>query len=56
MCESGYTTTAVGPLGHVGLMQVDPTLHGEVPTDAVGQLTQAYEVYLAQGWDAWVCK
>jgi soluble lytic murein transglycosylase-like protein len=54
-CESGGNTAAVGPLGHRGLMQVDPKLHGPVPSDAVGQLTQAYNVYLKQGWNAWVC-
>jgi hypothetical protein len=56
MCESGGRTTAVSPAGYVGLMQVAPWLHGAVPGDAVGQLAQAYGVYLAQGWGAWpVC-
>jgi len=54
-CESSGNTAAVGPLGHRGLMQVDPTLHGPVPDDAVGQLTQGYEVYLKQGWGAGAC-
>lgn len=54
-CESGGNTAAVGPLGHRGLMQVDPRLHGPVPADAVGQLVQAYGVYLKQGWAAWQC-
>jgi hypothetical protein len=54
-CESGGNTAAVGPLGHRGLMQVDPKLHGPVPDDAVGQLTQGYNVYLKQGWKAWSC-
>jgi hypothetical protein len=55
MCESRSQTTAVSPGGHVGLMQVDPKLHGPVPSDAVGQLNDAYEVYLKQGWQAWSC-
>lgn len=54
-CESGGQTTAVSPGGHVGLMQVDPRLHGPVPADAVGQLTQGYAVFLKQGWAAWSC-
>ncbi|MEZ4553180.1 MAG: transglycosylase family protein [Dehalococcoidia bacterium] len=56
MCESSGRTTAVSPAGYVGLMQVAPWLHGTVPADAVGQLAQAYDVYLRQGWGAWpVC-
>ena len=56
MCESSGRTTAVSPAGYVGLMQVAPWLHGPVPADAVGQLAQAYAVYLRQGWGAWpVC-
>ncbi len=56
MCESGGRTTAVAPAGYVGLMQVAPWLHGPVPPDAVGQLAQAYRVYLREGWGAWpVC-
>lgn len=56
MCESGGRTDAVAPAGYVGLMQVAPWLHGPVPADAVGQLAQAYQVYLQQGWGAWpVC-
>lgn len=56
MCESSGRTTAVSPAGYVGLMQVAPWLHGPVPADAVGQLAQAYGVYLRQGWGAWpVC-
>jgi soluble lytic murein transglycosylase-like protein len=55
-CESGGRTTAVSSAGYVGLMQVAPWLHGAVPADAVGQLAQAYQVYLQQGWNAWpVC-
>jgi LysM repeat protein len=54
-CESSFNTGAVGPLGHRGLMQVDPKLHGPVPSDPVGQLTQGYEVYKKQGWGAWEC-
>lgn len=54
-CESGGLTTAVSPGGHRGLMQVDPRLHGAVPSDPVGQLEQAYGVYLQQGWGAWSC-
>jgi len=56
LCESSGRTTAVSPAGYVGLMQVAPWLHGPVPADAVGQLAQAYGVYLRQGWCAWpVC-
>jgi len=55
-CESGGYTTAVGPLGHQGLMQVAPWYHGAVPSDAVGQLAQAYRVYQQQGWAAWECQ
>jgi soluble lytic murein transglycosylase-like protein len=56
MCESGGRTNAVSPGGYVGLMQVAPWLHGGVPADADGQLAQAYQVYLQQGWGAWpVC-
>ena len=55
MCESGRNTAAVGPLGHRGLLQVDPKLFGSVPTDAVGQLNQGYDIYLKQGWSAWAC-
>jgi hypothetical protein len=55
MCESSGNTAAYGPGGYVGLMQVDPSLHGAVPADAVGQLAQGYEVYLKQGWGAWGC-
>jgi hypothetical protein len=54
-CESSGNTNAVGPLGHRGLMQVAPWFHGPVPTDAVGQLNQGYQVYLKQGWGAWEC-
>ncbi|MEZ4553155.1 MAG: LysM peptidoglycan-binding domain-containing protein [Dehalococcoidia bacterium] len=54
-CESSGNTAAVGPLGHQGLLQVDPRLHGAVPADAVGQLTQGYAVYQRQGWGAWAC-
>lgn len=55
-CESSGKTTAVSSAGYVGLMQVAPWLHGPVPADAVGQLAQAYGVYLLQGWGAWpVC-
>lgn len=54
-CESRGQTTAVSPGGHVGLMQVDPRFWGVPPTDAVGQLTQGYGVYVAQGWGAWSC-
>jgi hypothetical protein len=54
-CESGGRTDVVGPGGHIGLMQVDPKLHGPVPPDAVGQLRQAYDVYQKQGWAAWAC-
>lgn len=55
-CESRGRTDAVAPAGYTGLMQVDPALHGPVPADAVGQLNQAFGVYLAQGWGAWpVC-
>lgn len=54
-CESNGNAAAVGPGGYQGLMQVDPRLHGPVPPDAVGQLTQAYGVYLRQGWSAWGC-
>ena len=54
-CESSGNTAAVGPGGYIGLMQVDPRLHGAVPADAVGQLDQAYGVYLRQGWGAWGC-
>jgi soluble lytic murein transglycosylase-like protein len=54
-CESSFNTGAVGPLAHRGLMQVDPNLHGPVPSDPVGQLTQGYEVYKKQGWGAWEC-
>lgn len=54
-CESSGNAGAVGPLGHRGLMQVDPDLHGAVPGDAVGQLAQGYDVYKQQGWGAWEC-
>lgn len=54
-CESSGNTAAYGPGGYVGLMQVDPRLHGAVPADAVGQLEQGYEVYVKQGWGAWGC-
>lgn len=54
-CESSGNPAAIGPGGYRGLMQVDPRLHGPVPGDAVGQLTQAYDVYLRQGWGAWGC-
>lgn len=54
-CESGGSTTAVSPGGHVGLLQVDPRYWGYPPADAVGQLNQGYRVYLAQGWRAWSC-
>lgn len=54
-CESSNNLDAVGPLGHRGLMQVAPWLHGPVPGDAIGQLAQGYQVYLKQGWKAWAC-
>ena len=54
-CESSGNTNATGPLGHRGLLQVDPKLHGPVPADAAGQLAQGYEVYKKQGWGAWSC-
>jgi soluble lytic murein transglycosylase-like protein len=54
-CESSGNPAAVGPGGYVGLMQVSPRLHGPVPADPVGQLTQAYDVYLREGWGAWGC-
>lgn len=53
-CESGGLTTADNGR-HKGLMQVDPYFHGAVPSDAAGQLTQAYAVYQKQGWSAWQC-
>lgn len=55
MCESRGQTGAVSPGGHLGLLQVDPSLHGPVPADAVGQLNDGYDVYLEQGWAAWEC-
>lgn len=55
MCESSGNPAAVGPGGYVGLMQVDPSLHGPVPADPVAQLAQGYDVYLRQGWGAWGC-
>ncbi len=55
LCESSGNPGAVSPSGYMGLMQVAPWLHGAVPADAVGQLTQAYGVYLRQGWGAWGC-
>lgn len=54
-CESGGKTTAVSPTGYVGLMQIAPWYHGYPPSDAVGQLEQAWGVYLQQGWGAWEC-
>lgn len=54
-CESSNRPGAVGPLGHRGLMQVDPNLWGPVPTDPVEQLNQGYHVFLTQGWSAWDC-
>jgi hypothetical protein len=54
-CESSGNPAAVGPGGYVGLMQVDPSLHGPVPVDPVAQLNQAHEVYLNEGWGAWGC-
>lgn len=54
-CESSNNLDAIGPLGHRGLMQVAPWLHGPVPADAAGQLAQGYQVYLKQGWKAWAC-
>lgn len=54
-CESRGQTTAVSAGGHRGVLQVDPSIWGAVPADLVGQLTQAYGVYLAQGWAAWSC-
>lgn len=54
MCESaGQTTATNGP--HVGLLQVNGQLHGQVPADAVSQLNQGYEVFQKQGWAAWSC-
>jgi hypothetical protein len=55
MCESSGNPAAYNPAGYVGLMQVDPRLHGPVPADPVAQLAQGYEVYLKQGWGAWGC-
>lgn len=56
LCESSGSTAAVSAAGYVGLMQVAPWLHGPVPADAVGQLAQAYGVYVKQGKGAWpVC-
>lgn len=54
-CESSGNTAAVGPLGHQGLLQADGSLHGAVPGDAIGQLTQGYSIYQKQGWGAWEC-
>lgn len=54
MCESsGQTTARNGP--HVGLLQVNGVLHGQVPNDPVLQLNQGYEVFKKQGWGAWEC-
>jgi hypothetical protein len=54
-CESGGNPGAISPGGYVGLMQIAPWFHGYQPSDPVGQLNQAYEVYLKQGWNAWSC-
>jgi hypothetical protein len=54
-CESSGSTEALSAGGHVGLLQVDPALHGPVPAGAVAQLDDAYEVFLKQGWGAWSC-
>ena len=54
VCESGGQTTATNGV-HVGLLQVNYTLHGQVPNEAVAQLNQGYEVYKKQGWSAWSC-
>ncbi|MBX7111204.1 MAG: transglycosylase SLT domain-containing protein [Dehalococcoidia bacterium] len=55
VCESSGNPGAVSPAGYQGLMQVAPWLHGAVPADPVAQLSQAYDVYLKQGWGAWGC-
>jgi len=63
MCESRGDPTAVSPNGmYYGVSQTDPTLHGPVPPDVLGQVAQARKIYLTTynaatgeiyGWRPW---
>lgn len=56
-CESGYQPWAVEPGGaHFGVFQVDPSLHGAVPSDADGQVRQAADLWSREGWGPWQCR
>jgi hypothetical protein len=41
---------------HFGIYQVDPSLHGPVPSDIDGQAQQAYALWAQTGdWRHWSC-
>lgn len=52
--ESRYQPWAVEPGGqHFGVFQVDPSLHGAVPSDIAGQVAQAAALWRRAGWQPW---
>ena len=56
-CESRYQPWAVEPGGaHVGVYQLDPSLHGAVPADIEGQVRQAADLWRRAGWGPWQCQ
>ena len=56
-CESRYQPWAVEPGGaHVGVYQLDPSLHGSVPADIDGQVRQAADLWRRAGWGPWQCQ
>ena len=56
-CESRYQPWAVEPGGaHVGVYQLDPSLHGAVPADIDGQVRQAADLWRLAGWGPWQCQ
>ena len=55
-CESRYDHSAVGRYGERGLFQVLPQLWGPVPSDAAGQVAQAYAIWRQHGWQPWTCQ
>lgn len=54
-CESDFNPNAVGKVGELGVFQVRPEIHGQVPADIEAQVEQAAGIYYREGWAPWSC-
>lgn len=55
-CESRLDPAARGDHGERGIFQVIADLWGPVPTDAMGQVLQAFRIWQEHGWAPWSCR